>query len=71
MPTHEIEVELPARQIVNTDLVVTVKSDGVQLGELSISKGTIDWRPAKHHRPITLEWETFARLIEDWDATHR
>ena len=71
MASHEIEVELPARQIVNTDLVVTVKSDGVQLGELRISRGTLDWRPAKHHRTISLEWETFARLIQDWDAGHR
>jgi hypothetical protein len=71
MATHEIEVELPARRIVNTDLVVTVKSDGMQLGELRISKGTLDWRPANHQRPISLRWETFARLIEDWDATRR
>ena len=68
MATHEIEVDLPARRIVNTDLRVTVKSDGVQLGELLISKGTLDWRPAKHHRVISLEWETFARLIQEWDA---
>jgi hypothetical protein len=68
MASHEIEVELPARQIVNTDLVVTVRSDGVQLGELRISRGTLDWRPGKHQRVISLGWETFARLIQDWDA---
>jgi hypothetical protein len=68
MAKHDIEVDLPAQRVVNTDLHVVVKSDGRKLGELLISKGTIDWRPAKHHKPVSMRWETFARLMERWSA---
>jgi hypothetical protein len=66
MARHDIEVELPARRILNTDLRVTVNSDGTRLGELRISRGTIDWRPANRQKPISMRWETFAKLVEDW-----
>ncbi len=66
MPKHEIEANLPAHRVVNTDLSVTIKSDGKALGELLISKGSVDWRPAKHQYSVSLRWETFARLMERW-----
>lgn len=66
MPKHDIEVALPAHEVVNADLTVVVKSDGRRLGELRISKGTIDWRPSKHHSPVSMRWETFADVMERW-----
>jgi len=71
MAKHDIEVDLPARRILNTDLRVTVKSDGIQLGELRISRGTLDWRPGKHRTPIRMRWETFAELLEGWERSRR
>lgn len=64
MAKHDIEVGLPAHRVVNTDLSVVVKSNGKKLGELLISKGTIDWRPSKHQHSVSMRWETFARLME-------
>lgn len=66
MPKHDIEVALPAHQVVNTDVSVVVRSDGRTLGELLISKGSLDWRPAHHQHSVRLRWETFARLMERW-----
>lgn len=43
-----------------------MKSDGKTLGELRMSKGTIDWRPSKHTGSVSMRWETFARLMERW-----
>jgi hypothetical protein len=71
MATHDIEVNLPARRIVNTDVTVVVKSDGAKLGELLISKGTVDWRPAKRQTLVSMRWETFAKVLEDWDENRR
>lgn len=68
MAKHDIEVSLPAHRVVNTDLTVVVKSDGKKLGELLISKGTLDWRPAKHQTSVSMRWETFAGLMERWHA---
>ena len=64
MPRHEIEASLPAHRIVNTDVTVIVKSDGTKLGELLMSKGSIDWRPSKHQSSYRMSWEKFARLME-------
>lgn len=71
MAKHEIEVTVPAQRIFNADLTVIVRSDGSRLGELGISKGSLDWRPAKRQSAISMRWETFAALIEDWDARGR
>ena len=64
MARHTVEVELPAKVVLHKDVRFTVKGDDVKLGELHISKGTIDWWPANKQSPISLSWERFARLIE-------
>jgi hypothetical protein len=64
MPKHDIEAALPAHRILNTDVQIVVKSDGRLLGELRVSKGTIDWRPGRHQYTVRLSWEKFARLME-------
>ena len=66
MPKHDIEVALPAHEVVNADLTVVVNSDGRRLGELRISKGSIDWRPSKTHSPVSMKGETFAAVMERW-----
>jgi hypothetical protein len=65
MPRHEIEASLPAHRIVNADVTVVVKSDGAKLGELLISKGSIDWRPSKHQTSHRMSWEKFAKCMEE------
>jgi hypothetical protein len=57
-------MSLPRASVVNTDVEIEVFSDGEKLGELHLSRGTIDWRPAHSPREIKLEWERFARLME-------
>lgn len=69
MPVHEIRMSLPRASIVNTDVEIEVFSDNAKLGELHLSKGTIDWRPAHTAREIRLPWERFARLMEEY-AVH-
>jgi hypothetical protein len=33
-----------------------------------ISRGTIDWRPAKKQSVVTMRWETFALVMERWSS---
>ena len=49
MPVHRVELSLPSTDIESSDVVVSVWSDNEMLGELRVSRGTIDWRPG-HHR---------------------
>ena len=66
MPVHEIRMSMPRATIINTDVEVEVYSDDVKLGELHLSKGTIDWRPARSPREIRLGWERFAQLMDEF-----
>jgi len=66
MPVHEIRMSLPRAAVINSDVEIQVWSDDVKLGELHVSKGTIDWRPAHTTREIRLPWERFARLMEEF-----
>ena len=66
MPVHEIRMSLPRASVINTDVEVEVFSDETKLGELHLSKGTIDWRPAHSPNEIRLTWERFARLMDDY-----
>jgi hypothetical protein len=38
---------------------------GVKVGELRMSRGTIDWQPAKHKYRIQLTWEEFDKVMRE------
>ncbi|HET7309728.1 MAG TPA: hypothetical protein VFJ17_00220 [Mycobacteriales bacterium] len=61
-------MSLPSASVINSDVEIEVWSDNAKLGELHLSKGTIDWRPAHTAREIKLSWEKFARLMDDYSG---
>jgi len=65
MAKHNLEIALPPKVILNSDVVVEVKSDEAKLGELRISRGSIDWVPGKHAVAFRLEWERFDLLMRE------
>jgi len=56
---------LPATDIQNADATISVWSDDELLGELRVSRGTIDWRPGHRSTVFTLDWERFDALMRD------
>jgi hypothetical protein len=66
MSTHRITVH-PSHPLVveSADLVIEVYSDEVKLGELRVSRGSIDWAPRSHAHPRRLEWERFDELMRE------
>lgn len=44
---------------------VNVWSDEELLGELRVSRGTIDWRPGRHSQPLIMDWERFDELMRE------
>lgn len=56
-------------EVLHSDVVIVAKQDGKALGTLTLSKGTIDWRP-KHKKAgkggeTQLTWSQFAKLMEE------
>jgi hypothetical protein len=66
MATHSITVH-PSRplEVVNADLIVEVMSDEEKLGQLQISRGSIDWVPRGHQTALSVSWEQFDQLMKD------
>ena len=64
MPVHRVELSLPSTDIQSTDVIVSVWSDEELLGELRISRGTIDWRPSRRQTIWTMEWERFDDMMQ-------
>jgi hypothetical protein len=65
MATHDIEVEIPPRLVLHKDVSFVIKSDGLKLGELRVSKGTIDWRPGNKRKVVSLTWEQFDKVMRE------
>jgi hypothetical protein len=63
MPVHRVELALPATVILNTDATVSVWSDDELLGELRVSRGTIDWRPGHHQAVFSMDWEQLDKVM--------
>jgi hypothetical protein len=72
MARHAITMSLPTGVVINADVVFSIAGDGQKLGELHISKGTVDWRPA-HAKKIEyrLSWERFAALMSEHGRQRR
>jgi hypothetical protein len=65
MPRHEIEVEIPPKVVLNSDVRFVVRSDDEKLGELLVSRGSIAWVPGHSPNPIHLGWERFDDLMRE------
>lgn len=63
MPTHEVHIDLPTGIVLRSDVKFEIWSDEDKLGELLVSKGTIDWIPGKAHTRYQMEWEKFDEVM--------
>jgi hypothetical protein len=63
MPRHDVDVEIPPKVVLNSDVRFVVRSDGQKLGELLVSRGTIAWVPGHSPRAIHVVWEEFDELM--------
>ena len=65
MPRHDIEMEIPPKIVLNSDVRFTVHSDDKKLGELLVSKGSIAWIPGHSAQSIHVQWERFDEVMRD------
>jgi hypothetical protein len=62
---HQIDMTIPTtKSVMHADVVFEIRSNGEKLGELHVSKGTIDWYHANARKPTSLRWEAFDRVME-------
>ena len=66
MAEHRITVHPSKPLEVNAaDLVIEITSDGAKLGELRVSRGSLDWVPRNHSYARSLTWEQFDTVMRE------
>jgi len=65
MPRHEIDIEIPPKVVLNSDVRFVIRSDDEKLGELLVSRGSIAWVPGHSPNAIHLPWERFDVLMRE------
>ena len=66
MAVHDVEMSIPTTKVVlHADVVFEIRSDDEKLGELRVSKGSIDWYPTNAKIPVKLTWEQFDRTMRE------
>lgn len=63
MPKHEINMTMPSKIVLNKDIEFEIYSDGLKIGTLKISKGSLEWLPSNHQYGYHCNWEKFNELM--------
>lgn len=63
MARHNVYFELPTRELGKVDARFFVYQNDEKLGEITISKGALEYYPANKHMPIKMSWAQFDRLM--------
>lgn len=70
MAEHGVTLEIAKEiEVGNVDLKIRIRRNGDRFGTLTISKGTIDWRPLKAKRgkkgETRLSWTEFDTVMKE------
>ena len=58
------------RFVLHSDVTFAVWSDEAKLGELQVSKGSIDWLPGNGRTRYRMRWKRFNEIMKEGDAPH-
>jgi hypothetical protein len=64
MAEHNVKFRVPWRSLGRVNIEFAIRADGVVLGHLYLSKGTVAWRRAEGKVAHELSWSDFAKLME-------
>jgi len=66
MPSHNVKFTLPERQLGKVDARFFIYEDGKKLGEITISRGAIEYYPTNAQKPIKMGWPKFDRAMKEY-----
>lgn len=62
---HEVNFTVPKRNLGKADIEFEIKQNGVMLGTLKISKGSLVWFPKGTTNGLKMGWSKFDKLMEE------
>ncbi len=66
MPSHNVKFSLPERELGKVDARFYIYEDGKKLGEITISKGSIEYFPASTPKPVAMSWSKFDKVMREY-----
>jgi hypothetical protein len=64
MATHKVTMRQSNQIEVSTDVEFVIKENGKKIGELHVSKGSIEWLPSNGRYKRRMRWSKFAQIME-------
>lgn len=64
MATHKVTMRQSNQIELNTDVEFVIKENGKKIGELHVSKGSIEWLPSNGRYKRRMRWSKFAQIME-------
>lgn len=64
MATHRVIMRQPSEQVVSADIEFIIREGDKKLGELHVSKGSIEWLPSNGRYKRRMRWSKFAKMME-------
>lgn len=65
MATHSVTMKQPNEKVINTDVEFIIREGDRKLGELHVSKGSIEWLPSNGRYKRRMRWSKFATIMEE------
>jgi hypothetical protein len=63
MASHKVIMRQPHQVEVGADIEFIVKENGRKIGELHVSKGSIEWLPSNGRYKRRMRWSKFAEIM--------
>jgi hypothetical protein len=68
MAKHNVFFDLPERELGKADANFYIYKDEEKLGQITISKGSLEYYPARRKKPISITWSEFDALMKRHEA---
>ena len=65
MASHNVKFTLPERELGKVDARFSIYEDGKKLGEITISRGAIEYYSANAQKPVKMSWSKFDRAMKE------
>ena len=65
MARHDVSFNIPQRALGKADVEFTVKQDGIVLGTLKVSNGSLVWFPKKTSYGYKMGWSKFDSVMQN------
>jgi hypothetical protein len=61
---HRIFMFEPKHEVTNTDVAFSVKKNGKKIGELRVSKGSLEWYTGNGRTAYSISWDLFDEIMK-------